>query len=128
MKSTPAANASGVAANVGAGDRMAVSHVMPIVYNELRRLAGRYLRRERPGQTLQPTALVNEAYLRLLKDKKQNWQNRTHFLAIAALSMRQILIERARARAAAKRRRRDPRHVGRETGGQPRGVDRPRGH
>ena len=88
---------------ISAGDQMAVSNVMPVVYNELRRLAGRYLRRERPGQTLQPTALVNEAYLRLLKDKRQNWQNRTHFLAIAALSMRQILVERARARAAAKR-------------------------
>ena len=74
-----------------------------MVYEELRRVAGRYLRRERPGQTLQPTALVHEAYLRLLKDKKQNWQNRTHFLAIAALSMRQILVERARARAASKR-------------------------
>jgi RNA polymerase sigma-70 factor, ECF subfamily len=88
---------------VAAGDQKAVSKVMPVVYDELRRLAGRYLRRERPGQTLQPTALVHEAYLRLLKDKKQSWQNRTHFLAIAALSMRQILVERARARGASKR-------------------------
>jgi RNA polymerase sigma factor (TIGR02999 family) len=88
---------------VAAGDQKAVSKVMPVVYDELRRLAGRYLRRERPGQTLQPTALVHEAYLRLSKDKKQSWQNRTHFLAIAALSMRQILVERARARGASKR-------------------------
>ena len=76
---------------------------MPLVYDELRRLAASYLRRERPGQTLQATALVNEAYIRLIGEKAQNWQNRTHFLAIAALSMRQILVQRARARNAAKR-------------------------
>jgi len=71
---------------------------MPVVYDELRRIAGSYMRRERQGQTIQPTALVHEAYLRLLKDKKQGWQGRTHFLAIAATSMRQILVERARAK------------------------------
>ena len=76
---------------------------MPLVYDELRRLAASYLRRERPGQTLQATALVNEAYIRLIGEKAHNWQNRTHFLAIAALSMRQILVQRARARNAAKR-------------------------
>ena len=88
---------------VSGGDAEAVSDLMPLVYDELRRLARGYMNRERPGQTLQPTALVNEAYLRLLKDKKQNWHGRSHFIAIAALSMRQILIERARARAAGKR-------------------------
>ena len=76
---------------------------MPLVYAELRRLAAHYLRGERPGQTLQPTALVHEAYLRLLKDRPDRWQNRAHFCAIAAHSMRQILIERARARDALKR-------------------------
>jgi RNA polymerase sigma-70 factor (ECF subfamily) len=76
---------------------------MPLVYDELRRLAASYFRRERPGQTLQATALVHEAYLRLIGEKTHNWQNRTHFLAIAALSMRQILVQRARARKAAKR-------------------------
>ena len=76
---------------------------MPLVYDELRRLAASYLRRERPGQTLQATALVHEAYVRLIGEKAHNWQNRTHFLAIAALSMRQILVQRARARRAAKR-------------------------
>jgi RNA polymerase sigma factor (TIGR02999 family) len=76
---------------------------MPQVYDELRRLAGNYLRRERPGQTLQATALVHEAFLRLSRDKHQPWKNRTHFLAIAALSMRQILVQRARARDAEKR-------------------------
>ena len=76
---------------------------MPLVYDELRRLAASYLRRERPGQTLQATALVHDAYLRLLQDSKLSWQNRAHFFGIAARSMRQILIERARARHAAKR-------------------------
>ena len=76
---------------------------MPQVYDELRRLAANYLRRERPGQTLQATALVHEAFLRLSKEKNHPWKNRTHFLAIAALSMRQILVQRARARDAEKR-------------------------
>jgi len=77
--------------------------LMPLVYAELRRLAAHYLRGERPGQTLQPTALVHEAYMRLLKDRPERWQNRAHFCAIAAHAMRQILIERARARDALKR-------------------------
>ncbi|MDQ3212272.1 MAG: ECF-type sigma factor [Acidobacteriota bacterium] len=84
-------------------DRQSLETLLPIVYQELRRLAAGYLRRERQGYTLQPTALVHEAYLRLLKDKPDRWQNRTHFCAIAAHSMRQILIERARARDAKKR-------------------------
>ena len=86
-----------------ADDRQSLDALLPIVYQELRRLAAAYLRRERPGQTLQPTALVHEAYLRLLKDRPDRWQNRAHFCAIAAHSMRQILIERARARGALKR-------------------------
>jgi RNA polymerase sigma-70 factor, ECF subfamily len=77
--------------------------LIPQVYDELRRLAANYLRQERPGQTLQATALVHEAFLRLSKEKNQPWKNRTHFLAIAALSMRQILVQRARARHAEKR-------------------------
>ena len=84
-------------------DDRPVDALLPIVYEELRRLAASYLRRERPGQTLQPTALVHEAYLRLMKDRPERWQNRAHFCAIAAHSMRQILIERARARNAQKR-------------------------
>ena len=79
------------------------AELVPQVYDELRRLAANYLRRERPGQTLQATALVHEAFLRLSKEKNQPWKNRTHFLAIAALSMRQILVQRARARHADKR-------------------------
>jgi DNA-directed RNA polymerase specialized sigma24 family protein len=79
-----------------ADDRQSLDSLLPVVYQELRRLAANYLRRERPGQTLQPTGLVHEAYLRLMKDRPDRWQNRAHFCAIAAHSMRQILIERAR--------------------------------
>jgi RNA polymerase sigma factor (TIGR02999 family) len=85
------------------GDEQALATLVPLVYDELRRLAASYLRRERPGQTLQATALVHDAYLRLLQDSQLSWQNRAHFFGIAARSMRQILIERARARHAAKR-------------------------
>jgi RNA polymerase sigma-70 factor, ECF subfamily len=77
--------------------------LMPLVYDELRRIAAGYVSRERPGQTLQATALVNEAFVRLAAERARQFQNRTHFLAIAALSMRQILVQRARARRAAKR-------------------------
>ena len=86
-----------------AGDSAAAEELIPVVYDELRRIAGAYMKRERPGQTIQPTALVHEAYLRLLKDKTQDWQGRTRFLAIAATSMRQILVERARAKHTEKR-------------------------
>lgn len=81
----------------------ALEALWPVVYQELRRLAGRYLQRERPGHTLQATALVHEAYLRLLREPNTAWQNRAHFCAIAAGAMRQILVEHARARHAQKR-------------------------
>lgn len=81
----------------------ALDALVPIVYAELRRLAAAYMRRERPGQTLQPTALVHEAYLRLLRQRPVSWVNRAHFLAIAARLMREVLIERARARRTGKR-------------------------
>ncbi len=84
-------------------DRQSIETLLPVVYQELRRLAAGYLRGERAGGTLQPTALVHEVYLRLAKDKPARWQNRAHFCAIAAHSMRQILIDRARARHARKR-------------------------
>jgi RNA polymerase sigma factor (TIGR02999 family) len=108
-----------------ADDRQSLDSLLPVVYQELRRLAASYLRRERPGQTLQPTALVHEAYLRLMKDKPDRWQNRAHFCAIAAHSMREILIERARARGALKRGGAQPRVTLDESlvaGGQ-RGID-----
>ena len=80
-----------------------ISELMPLVYDELRRIAASYVRGERPGQTLQATALVNEAFVRLAAERAREFNNRTHFLAIAALSMRQILVQRARARNAIKR-------------------------
>jgi len=103
MKRQPGISAEGKTAKSEPADALSVSNILPLVYDELRRLARRYMARERPGQSLQATALVHEAYLRLLKGKDRPWRNRTHFLAIAANSMRQILVERARARAATKR-------------------------
>jgi RNA polymerase sigma factor (TIGR02999 family) len=88
--------------NSSDGQPPAIEQVVPLVYDELRRLAAAYIRRERPGQTLQPTALVHEAYLRLA-GAGTPWTDRRHFLGIAARSMRQILVERARARGAQKR-------------------------
>jgi RNA polymerase sigma-70 factor, ECF subfamily len=84
-------------------DEQRLASLMPLVYDELRRIADRYMRHERPGQTIQATGLVNEAYLRLAAERPREFANRTHFVAIAALSMRQILVQRARARAAQKR-------------------------
>ena len=84
------------------GDRKAASRLLPIVYSELRRLAAHYMRGERPGQTIQPTELVHEAYLRLVGQERISWRGRTHFLAMAATSMRRILIERARRKSAEK--------------------------
>lgn len=85
------------------GDQQALERLTPLVYDELRRLAARYLRRERDGHTLQTTALVNEAYLQLIGQQARDWQNRAHFLAIASHLMRNILVDHARAHAAAKR-------------------------
>jgi RNA polymerase sigma factor (TIGR02999 family) len=85
------------------GDATAPDRLMPLVYAELRRLARDYLRRERPGHTLQPTALVHEAYLRLVRQSDVDWQSRAHFFGIAARMMRRILIDHARAHLADKR-------------------------
>lgn len=85
------------------GDQKALDKLMPMVYAELRRLAGNYLRRERPGHTLQPTALVNEAYLKLIDQKNARWQNRAQFFGVAAQLMRRILVDHARSHHAAKR-------------------------
>ncbi len=84
------------------GDASALERLLPLVYDELRRLARSYLRRERPDHTLQPTALVNEAYLRLV-GQDTPWQNRAHFFGVAAQTMRRILVDYARARGAEKR-------------------------
>jgi RNA polymerase sigma-70 factor (ECF subfamily) len=78
------------------GDRAALDRLPPIVYDELRRLARRYMRGERPGYSLQTTALVNEAYMRLVDYKSMQWQNRAHFFAVSSQLMRRILVEHAR--------------------------------
>jgi RNA polymerase sigma-70 factor (ECF subfamily) len=85
------------------GDAQARDELMPVIYDELRRMARAHLRRERPGHTLQPTALVNEAYLRLVDQSRVDWQNRAHFFGAASRLMRQILVNHAEARQAAKR-------------------------
>jgi RNA polymerase sigma factor (TIGR02999 family) len=85
------------------GDRDALNALIPFVQEELRRLAARYMNRERIGHTLQPTALVNEAYLRLIELQRVKWRDRTHFFAIAARLMRRILVDAARARGYQKR-------------------------
>src|SRR5215217_7844515 len=87
----------------GKGDQAALDRLMPLVYSELRRLAGNYLRRERGEHTLQPTALVNEAYLKLVNQRNAKWQNRAHFFGISAQLMRRILVDHARQHQAVKR-------------------------
>ncbi len=87
----------------GNGNQEALDKLMPLVYEELRRLAHRYMGRENPGHTLQTTALVNEAYFRLVDQKHVHWQNRAHFFAISAQLMRRILIDHARSHRYAKR-------------------------
>lgn len=86
-----------------AGDQAALDELLPAVYTEVRRLAQSYLRRERPDHTLQPTALVNEAYLRLIDQRDVDWNSRSHFFGITAQIMRRILVDHARARRANKR-------------------------
>src|SRR5262245_48037718 len=78
------------------GDRRALDRLLPLVYGELRRIAARQLRQERAGHTLQPTALVHEAYLRLVEHRAVNWQHRAHFFGVAARVMRRILVDHAR--------------------------------
>jgi RNA polymerase sigma factor (TIGR02999 family) len=85
------------------GDKSALEKLIPLVYDELRRMARQYMRRERPGHTLQSAALVNEAYLKLIDCSRVGWQNRAHFFAVAAQLMRRILIDHARSRNYAKR-------------------------
>ena len=88
---------------LAAGDKSALDKLIPFVYSELRKLAGSYLRKERQGHTLQPTALVHEVYFRLVDQNQPDYHSRAHFLGVAAHVMRQILIDHARGRNAAKR-------------------------
>jgi RNA polymerase sigma-70 factor, ECF subfamily len=87
----------------GAGDRAALDHLLPVIYQELRRMAGNYLRQESPGHTLQPTALVHEAWLRLIDQTRVNWQNRAQFFGVAAQMMRRILVDHAKTKRREKR-------------------------
>ena len=87
----------------GRNDKRGLDHMLPVLYQELHRLASSYLSREVPGHTLQPTALVHEAYLRLVDQRRVDWRNRAQFLGVAASMMRRILVNHARDRAARKR-------------------------
>ena len=100
---SPAENVTELLVAWGHGDQSALGVLAPLVQEELHRLATRCTAGERPGHILQPTALVNEAYLRLVEWKSVRWQNRAHFFAMAAQIMRHILVDKARARARAKR-------------------------
>ena len=87
----------------GDGDSEALNQILPLIYDELRRLAGSYMRRERSDHTLQPTALVHEAYLRMIDQRRVDWKNRAQFFGLAANMMRRVLVNHARDRAAGKR-------------------------
>ncbi|MCM3869215.1 MAG: ECF-type sigma factor, partial [Pyrinomonadaceae bacterium] len=102
MKPSPS-EVSVLLLNWSQGDRAALDKLVPLVYDELRRLAGHFMRQERDGHTLQTTALVNEAYVRLIDQRSVRWQNRAHFFAVAAQLMRRILVDHARSRRYAKR-------------------------
>lgn len=103
MASSVTQRVTGLPAAWSAGDRSALERLIPLVEAKLRSLARRYLRKERAGHTLQTTALVNEAYLRLVDYKEMQWQNRAHFFAVSAQIMRRILVEHARSRRSLKR-------------------------
>lgn len=95
--------ATSLLARAQAGDRQATDELLPLVYKELRRLADRFLAAEKRGATLQPTALVHEAYMRLVGSDETGWENRAHFFGAAARAIRRILVDRARARRTARR-------------------------
>ena len=103
MPSASSTQVNRLLADWGHGDQGARDALIPLIYNELRRIARRNLWRERPDHTLQSAALVNEAYLRLVRQKAPEWQNRAHFFGVAAQMMRHILVDHARTRLAAKR-------------------------
>lgn len=108
MATDPSFDVTRILHEWSAGDASAPDRLLPVVYDELHRLAAGYLRRERTGHTLQSTALVNEAWLKLA-GQSAPWQNRAHFLGVAAQAMRRILVDHARRRAAAKRGGHEPR-------------------
>jgi RNA polymerase sigma-70 factor (ECF subfamily) len=99
----PGSTVTALLARAGAGDASALDDVFPLIYGELRRLAERQLRQEPDGHTLSPTALVHEAYMRLVDYSRMEWSGRAHFLAVASTAMRRILVEHARGHRSAKR-------------------------
>ena len=103
MQDADAAGLTQLLIDAGNGDNDSLNRVLPPIYDELRRLAGSYMRRERPDHTLQPTALVHEAYLRLIDQRRADWKNRAQFFGLAANMMRRILVNHARDRVAGKR-------------------------
>jgi RNA polymerase sigma-70 factor, ECF subfamily len=103
LSEQPSDNITVLLHKVSKGDREAVDLLLPVIYDELRKLAANYLRRERPDHTLQPTALVHEAYLRLIDQSRVNWQNRAHFFGVSAQIMRRLLVDHARKHNAEKR-------------------------
>ena len=103
MESGPNNQVTDLLARWRGGERQALDSLMPLVYEELRRLARHYVAREQPGHTLQTTALVHEAYLRLVGQNPPEWKDRAHFFGVAARLMRQILVDHARASQAEKR-------------------------
>ena len=103
MPTTPTHEVTALLQAWGDGDLAARDQLFPLVYGDLRRRAAHYLRRERPGHTLQPTALVHEAYLRLAGPKRMAWTDRAHFLAVASQAMRRVLVDHARGKRAGKR-------------------------
>lgn len=94
---------TGLLIQLSEGNKQVVNEIFPLIYGELKKIAGNYLRNERVSHTLQPTALVHEVYLKLVDHTRMNWQNRAHFLGMAATMMRQILIDHARRHRAGKR-------------------------
>jgi RNA polymerase sigma-70 factor, ECF subfamily len=102
-ESVPSRRVTDLLLSWGAGDESALSHLVPLVFDELRRLAHRHMRSQRDGHVLQTTALVNEVYVRLIDLSRVKWHNRGHFMAMASRLMRRVLIDFARASAAAKR-------------------------
>lgn len=103
METPSSANVTRLLLAWGEGDREALDKLIPLVHAELRRMASRQMRKERPGHTLQTTALVDEVYLKLIDQKNVRWQNRAHFFGIASRLMRRILVDHARKRASVKR-------------------------
>ena len=103
MEESPSTEVSQLLIAWGNGDQTALNKLIPLVYEELHRVAARHMRQERPGHTLQTTALVNEAYLKLVDQKNARWQNRAQFFGVAAQLMRRILVDHAKSHARAKR-------------------------